>query len=83
MEEEHEPSLRVEEALPDLINLEVLVLNTSLILAKMVDNNGFLSLVDEFGFDGGVWEEEADDQGPDDRHATGDPEHGTPLVLAS
>lgn len=61
MEEEYELSFWVEEVFLDLINFEVFVFNISLIFVKMVDNNGFFLFVDEFGFDGGVWEEEVND----------------------
>lgn len=79
---QHEHSNALFERKSHLLDLEVLVLHASLILAEVVDDNGLLSLVDKLGFDGGVREEDTNHNGPDDCHGTSDPEHAPPLMVA-
>ena len=80
VEQEHQPSLGIQEGFNHLLPLECFVLNSGLISSNAVDGNSFLTLGDEFGRDRVVWQEYANNSRPDNCHSSSDPEEVPPLV---
>lgn len=80
VEEEHEPRLGIPQGLPDLLFLECLILNASLVGTQAFDSNGFFAFCDKLGPDQVVGEEEADNDGPHKGDGADCDEEPLPLV---